>query len=391
MPSDLRRPPNSENSQNLAIRDPLPDWNIGRLNDIYFPWGGNPQQGLDPRFVLTWPDKTQSQNPGLQDPGIHKSDDWNFPIDITKTNQFFFYPSIGMLGRIHRGTPWQTIYLKSPYLGYDVKTNPVPLIDPNNWIQWSGSLGTIPIRDYSLLDVFTVAPNEAAVRGLLSVNQTNRAAWSAVLSGITVWTNSVRTTDLATLGPDEGLNPTNAFTVSYVEPGSPQISNIVSSINSFRLTQREIGNATPPVAVGKPLGFVPKLNVVNNLPYDVFDHVGDVLSAPGLSVSSPFLNPHALQIQHVWTDEAVERIPQQILSLLQRDEPRFVVYAFGQALKPAPHSLVTSANFYNLCTNYQITGEVITKTTFHVEGELKNPNNPLRAVVETYDVLPPSE
>jgi hypothetical protein len=89
-------------------------------------------------------------------------------------------------------------------------------------------------------------------------------------------------------------------------------------------------------------------------------------------------------------DEAVERIPQQILSLLARDEPRFVVYAFGQSLRPAPRSLTTSANFYNLCTNYQITGEVITKTTFRVEGDVTGPE-PLRAVVENYKVLPPPE
>ena len=79
----------------------------------------------------------------------------------------------------------------------------------------------------------------------------------------------------------------------------------------------------------------------------------------------------ALQVQKVWVDEAVERIPQQIMSLLDRDQPKFVVYSFGQSLKPAPHSLVTSANFYNVCTNYQITGEVVTKTTFRVRARAK--------------------
>ena len=57
----------------------------------------------------------------------------------------------------------------------------------------------------------------------------------------------------------------------------------------------------------------------------------------------------------------------------------------------APRSLSTHPDFYNLCTNYQITGEVITKTAFRVEGELRNPANPLRTVVESYQILPPPE
>ena len=134
----------------------------------------------------------------------------------------------------------------------------------------------------------------------------------------------------------------------------------------------------------------------------VFESLGHVLGAPGLSRQSPYLmqatngvsNPWARITNHVnyaWTDRIVEQIPMQILSLLQKDEPRFVVYAFGQALQPAPRSIETSAAFYGLYTNYQITGEVITKTTFRVEGELNNPANPLRTVVEDYKVLPPPE
>ena len=34
-----------------------------------------------------------------------RSDDWQFP-----TNKF---PNLGWIGRVHRGTPWQTVYLKS--------------------------------------------------------------------------------------------------------------------------------------------------------------------------------------------------------------------------------------------------------------------------------------
>ena len=41
---------------------------------------------------------------------VTRSDDWDFP-----TNKF---PNIGWLGRVHRGTPWQTIDMKSPVANY---------------------------------------------------------------------------------------------------------------------------------------------------------------------------------------------------------------------------------------------------------------------------------
>jgi hypothetical protein len=134
-----------------------------------------------------------------------------------------------------------------------------------------------------------------------------------------------------------------------------------------------------------------RTNTLSGRKADVFRSMGEIVSAPALSVQSPFLNREQVQVQGVWTDRAVEYIPQQIMSLLQRDEPRFVVYAFGQSLKPAPRSLTTDPDFYHLCTNYQITGEVITKTTFRVEGQPQNPNNPLRPVIEKYEFLPPLE
>jgi hypothetical protein len=122
-----------------------------------------------------------------------------------------------------------------------------------------------------------------------------------------------------------------------------------------------------------------------------------VLGAPHLTVQSPFLNQSTEQVKSVLTDRAMEYIPQQIMSLLQRDEPRFVVYAFGQSLKPAPRSLTSDPNYFHMCTNYQITGEVTTKTVFRVEGDLPIPDNKLtatnslRAVVESYEILPPVE
>ncbi|MEW6159274.1 MAG: hypothetical protein AB1813_17755, partial [Verrucomicrobiota bacterium] len=141
-------------------RTPLTN-NLGRLNERYNPWGGNPEKSGDPRAF----------DFGLKDPLVRQADDWEFP-----TNKF---PSIGWLGRVHRGTPWQTVYFKAG------------LPATNVWRDWAGSLATYPTNDWKLLEIFSAAPNENAARGLLSVNQTNIAAWAAVLSGVHVVSNSL--------------------------------------------------------------------------------------------------------------------------------------------------------------------------------------------------------
>ena len=72
--------------------------NLGYINGRYAPWGGNPFHP-DPALDL-WV--------ALKDPGVTRSDDWNFP-----TNQPL---RIDWIGAVHRGTPWQTVYLKSTNL-----------------------------------------------------------------------------------------------------------------------------------------------------------------------------------------------------------------------------------------------------------------------------------
>jgi len=156
-----------------------------------------------------------------------------------------------------------------------------------------------------------------------------------------------------------------------------------------------------------------------------FLHIGDVFSAPSLTAGanefvpngsdsysargqSPLLasfNPNfgsqtrpgveALQVARV-PDEVLERIPQQIAGLLRTDEPKFVIYAFGQSLKPAPGAILTAPGpFFNLCTNYVVTGEYATRTVVRFDGSPTEPvdsgdaANKFRAVVEDHRVLPP--
>ena len=67
-----------------------------------------------------------------------------------------------------------------------------------------------------------------------------------------------------------------------------------------------------------------------------------------------------------------------------------VDYAFGQSLRPADRSVITAPGPYQgLCTNYQITGEVVTKTAVRFEEfKRQNASDLYRAVVESYNVLP---
>ncbi len=65
--------------------------------------------------------------------------------------------------------------------------------------------------------------------------------------------------------------------------------------------------------------------------------------------------------------------------------PRFVIYAYGQSLRPANHSIVTSGPHFNLCTNYQITAEVAARAVVRVDGAPTNSH----VVVESFNFLPP--
>jgi len=313
------------------------------LNQHFRPWGGNPNKNGD----STPPTAKRIE---LKDPLIKVSDNWSF-----MTNKF---PNVGWLGRVHRGTPWQTLFLKS--------TN----IDFPSWTNWVGNnfmlvnyddrgssnydaFFSMPTNDYRVMDLFTTAINENASKGQLSVNQTNLAAWSAVLSGVIVNTNATTNTWIEPAGVYDPLNP-------------PPLVQIVNGINRTR--------ANP-----------------TNYSFGGFMGRGDILSVPELTMASPYIPTNSNQVMPDWV---YERIPQQIMSLLRGGDepPRFVVYAFGQALKPAEHSLVTASGpFFGLCTNYQVTAESVIRAVVRVDNAPtpRAPNNVPRVVVESFNVLPP--
>jgi hypothetical protein len=321
----------------------LPPSSLGRLNDRYSPWGGKFNSSAE------LPDTYDRK---LKDPGVYGSDDWEFP-----TNKL---ASIGLLGRIHRGTPWQTIYFKA---------EPAPLTGSAGWTNQSADIAifpngrefsrTHPSNDWRLADMFTTAIDERTSRGLMSINQTNMESWSALLSGVNVISNNLETPVIA--------EPRSYDENRFIEPwgGRPFAQSpfalIWSNIYAFQRTN----GWTPIRTNGVPL-----------------QSVGDLLQIPELTTASPFLNlADPDQLKWGIDDYAYERIPQQILSLLRIGQSRFVIYAYGQALKPAQIDPGTGR-----VLNYQVTAEFATRSVVRVEGD---PHGRVRTVVESFNVLPP--
>jgi hypothetical protein len=331
-----------------ASFSPIRAFSQNPLNDNFRPWGGNPnKEGAETEPPTNF-------ELGVKDPGMRRPDFWEFP-----TNKF---PNVGWLGRVHRGTPWQTVYLKSESPGGSAA-----------WTNWSGhirrnwdrhdttlidAIVSHPTNDWKLLDVFTTAVNDNAARGRLSVNQTNLAAWSAVLSGVIA------------LDGDPAARPFRRpvnFNPVVIEPVGAEGTNsplwhIVAAINDVRRTNTVSG---------------------------VFNSVGDVLATPELTVSSPYLNVAGEARTWGVPDAVYERIPQQILSLLTHNStPRFVVYSWGQTLRPAERSVLTSGPHFGMVTNYQVTGEVATRAVVRIEDADKRPSRS-RVIIESYNILPP--
>ncbi len=339
---------------------------LGDINTRYKPWGGRPG-GLGDSV----PDVQTDHAIALKDPLVRTSDDWDFPANK--------YPNVGWMGRVHRGTPWQTVYLKS--------TNIWNLDNGATWLKWTGdglsqnnwdgkgnsvpdAQYTAPTNDWKIFDLFTAAPNDNAGRGQLSVNQNGLAAWSAVLSGVVALTNDSSLSPVQLL--PQIIEPAGIY--DPLNPGTlPPLVKIVDGINRAR------ANTVP--AAGPVF------------PNQQFSHIGDILAAPELTVNSPFLDTVNLASLSAGglNDAVIERIPQQIFGLLRKGDQRFVIYAYGQSLRPADNSVLTYSTFRGMCTNYQIMAEVAARAVVRMDikrdrnGQITGANT----VVESYNLLPP--
>jgi hypothetical protein len=383
---------------NIGLTNSLPANNLGKVNDRYAPWG---LKYPIPAGVFA---DTSPNNLAYKDPLVRSSDNWDFPA-----NKF---PAVGWLGRVHRGTPWQTVFLKSTNIWQWVQTGLGQGIPPGTgtatWEYWTGDLNPfdafndVPVQDWLLFDLFTTAFNDNATRGTLSVNvgannsgnpAAGLAASSALFSGVTVLSNNLN--NLAVTIPTRYQNPlpglaSPSYSFTIIQPAGTlgAISPLGQLVAGINQTRARFTNADGLVGA--------------------FEHVGDILAVPQLSDASPFLDTtsdlegarvvsgsHTNQLVNGISDEMYEWLPQQVMSLLRVGTPRYVIYSYGQTLKPAPNGIVTSGgNYFGMVTNYQVVAETATRavvrfdsTVTNIAGTLTVTNN--RAVIESYNILPP--
>jgi hypothetical protein len=270
----------------------------------------------------------------LKDPmakAVASADDWDFPTNAL--------PDLSWLGRVHRGTPWQTLYLKAPGTSL------------SNWILWTGNdqlvtnwnggtgvtqdaFYTQPTNDWRVASLLVSLLTTNDPRHLLSVNQSSAPPWLGALDGMVVLTNDVPDDVFELLGPVH-------FTSVVMSSNSPQAATIAVAINAMRSSQ----------------------------PNQHFQDAGDILATPELSVASPWLNTSTAAQQYFGlTDAVYEAIPSQLLPLLRADSVGSVVQE-GDTLQiqfrgyeGAAYEVQVSSNLVDwtaLSTNY-ITGGVFT-------------------------------
>jgi hypothetical protein len=278
---------------------------LGLINARFQPWGGNPMGPTsNPEIGI--------RDTAAKDPLVYRPDAWNFP-----TNHSL---NVGWLGQVHRGTPWQTMFLKST----NILANGSRSL--RHWQNWVGvadplqALAIVPANDWRLASFLALTFNTNDPHALFSVNQQGSSDWTAVLDGLTVLTNT------APYQFDEVSMSSNA----------PQAMLVADGMTALRFAQ----------------------------PAHVFSTVGDLFAAPELSINSPWLN---VTYTATITDEAFEMIPSGLLSRLRPDSAGAITTApSGDRLQIQftgfegyPYRLETSLNLTNwttVSTNYPTNG-----------------------------------
>jgi len=372
----------SENTINFS-----PWLSFTNVTTPYSPWGQDyfafsaaQNNGKNEKYV---PANIANWLTAIKDSLVWRSDNWDFP-----TNK---YPTVGWLGRVHRGTPWQTVYLKS-YNILDTADGPA------SWVKWAGdtngfgfdATNSAPVADEALFDLFTTALDANATHGTLSVNQTGLAAWSAVFSGIVALTN-------ATASPSATTVPV-INNVIIPPAGAGGANSALNTLVNSNLVNSNLVNGVMVYGIN-PL----RANFTNTDGLaGAFEHVGSILRAPALTEQSRFLHwadagtPNTAQQQFGISDELYEWLPQQMMGLVRvTTTPRYVIYCYGQALRPAVNGVVTSSANFGMITNYQIVAESAARAVIHVNknvltnalGVVTGTN--YTTVVESYNLLPP--
>lgn len=303
--SDMFDSADSTNSQHVL------DWpaNLGSLNNRYMPWGGNPNRPPNPNTPDA-PSSMSAKNIWLKDPLVTSSEHWDFPVGQPLNPNW--------LGRVHRGTPWQTIYLKASDI---LKTSNGTSV----WAYWIGdpdidnAEALAPLQDRRLVSLLIALMNTNNPASLFSINNPDTNAWQGLLNGMIGLTNIP-----------------NQFDSVLISSNSPQAIIIATNIQFYR-------------------GFY-----ANQL----FSDIGDVLGTRQLSEQSPFLVGLNTNILN---DEAYELIPSQLLPLLRTDSIGSVALINNQPVVQftgfdgnayAIQASSDLVNWVSICTNFPVNGVI---------------------------------
>jgi hypothetical protein len=332
---------------NRPVTNPQQDTKSKR----YQPWGLNPQMA-----IFTYLD-TNAFNVSYKDPLIWGSDNWNFPTNLL--------PGLVGLGQVHRGTPWQTVDLKSTnILLYSVNNgNNGPInAGTNTWAVLTGDMLTdnygqyhdaalmAPVSDWRLAGLLMSLLNTNAATQLFSVNDPNMADWQNVFNGLTVYSNT------AIAIP----NTAPIFETDVMTSNSPQATIVADGIATVK---------------------------AGMTPNQTFNSIGDILAAPELSLNSPWLNTSSVnQLKYGITDTEYEAIPAQLLPLLRPDSIGTLTATNGgwnlrftgaDGFNYAVQSSPDLANWTNVSTNAPTQGGF----TVPIPGTSGSPNFFYRSVL----------
>lgn len=253
------------------------DYNLGLPNRRYRPWPDAPFDGNN---------RPHPYDLAIQDPYVRSAEDWDFPEAQPLTATW--------LGRVHRGTPWQTLYLKAEVASLDA------------WKEQTGAAfapETHPTNDWIVASLLADAWNTNPPLARVSVNERDAARWGAVWEGLQALTNA---TDVL---PEPGLpGVPPPLTVLTVRSNSPQVLHLMDAIEAARQARpRQRFHALAELLAVADLS-VDRLQVNDGLP----------AGSPFLRLAS-FDPLHDLQQRAGLSDAAYEILPAQVLERLRND------------------------------------------------------------------------